>query len=131
LTATEATATKTAAAAEPATSAATCARRAARTAATAAWAASATRTAACNDRLAREQAFTLQILAGQLAGATDGFRLFARPLFRRFLEMSAELHLAEYALALQLFLERLQSLIDVVVADENLQAVVSSQKSWD
>ena len=36
--------------------------------------------------------------------------------------MTAELHLAENALALHLFLERLESLIDVVVANENLHA---------
>jgi hypothetical protein len=36
--------------------------------------------------------------------------------------MAAELHLAEYALALHLLLERLQGLVDVVVADENLHA---------
>ena len=45
--------------------------------------------------------------------------------------MAAEFHLAEYALALQLFLERFESLIDVVVANENLQAVVSSENSGD
>ena len=39
--------------------------------------------------------------------------------------MAAELHLAENALALHLLLERLEGLIDVVVADENLQAVAS------
>jgi hypothetical protein len=40
--------------------------------------------------------------------------------------MSAKLHFTEDALALQLFLERLQSLINIVIANENLQAVVSS-----
>jgi hypothetical protein len=42
--------------------------------------------------------------------------------------MSAELHLAENALTLQLFLERLEGLINVVVAYENLQADVSSDE---
>jgi hypothetical protein len=36
--------------------------------------------------------------------------------------MAAELHLAENALALHLFLQRLESLVDVVVTDENLHA---------
>jgi hypothetical protein len=36
--------------------------------------------------------------------------------------MAAKLHLAENALALHLLLERLESLVDVVVADENLHA---------
>jgi hypothetical protein len=40
--------------------------------------------------------------------------------------VTAELHLAENALALHLLLERLEGLIDVVVADENLQAMPSS-----
>jgi hypothetical protein len=34
--------------------------------------------------------------------------------------MAAKLHLAEYALALHLLLERLEGLVDVVVANENL-----------
>ena len=36
--------------------------------------------------------------------------------------MAAKLHLAEDALALHLFLERREGLIDVVVTDENLHA---------
>ena len=38
--------------------------------------------------------------------------------------MAAELHLAENALALHLLLERLEGLVDIVVADENLQTDV-------
>jgi hypothetical protein len=40
--------------------------------------------------------------------------------------MAAKLHFAENALALHLLLERLEGLVDVVVADENLQAKVPS-----
>jgi hypothetical protein len=40
--------------------------------------------------------------------------------------MAAELHLAENALALHLLLERLEGLVDIVVADENLQTDVPS-----
>jgi hypothetical protein len=36
--------------------------------------------------------------------------------------VTAELHLAEDTLALHLLLERLESLVDVVVANENLHA---------
>jgi hypothetical protein len=36
--------------------------------------------------------------------------------------MAAELHLAENALALHLFLQRLKGLVDIVVTDENLHA---------
>jgi hypothetical protein len=36
--------------------------------------------------------------------------------------MAAELHLAENALALHLFLQRLEGLIDIVVTDKNLHA---------
>jgi hypothetical protein len=36
--------------------------------------------------------------------------------------MTAEFHLAEDALALHLLLERLEGLVDVVVANENLHA---------
>jgi hypothetical protein len=39
--------------------------------------------------------------------------------------MTAELHLAENALALHLFLQRLESLVDIVIADENLHAASS------
>ena len=37
--------------------------------------------------------------------------------------MAAEFHLAEYALALHLLLQHPESLVDIVVADENLHAV--------
>jgi hypothetical protein len=37
--------------------------------------------------------------------------------------MAAKLHLAENALTLHLLLERLEGLIDVVVANENLQRI--------
>jgi hypothetical protein len=36
--------------------------------------------------------------------------------------MAAKLHLAEDALALHLFLKRLEGLIDIIVTDENLHA---------
>jgi hypothetical protein len=39
--------------------------------------------------------------------------------------MAAELHLAEDALALHLFLQRLEGLVDIVVTDENLHVARS------
>src|SRR5277367_1952709 len=71
-------------------------------------------------RLHRKQTLALQLLAGELTGATNCLRLLPRPLFRRFLIMAAQFHLAEDPLALHLFLERFEGLVDIVVADENL-----------
>src|SRR5262249_54367602 len=61
--------------------------------------------------------------AGELAGATNGFRLLSDPLLRRFLVMLAEPHLAEDAFALHLLLQRPEGLVNVVVTDKNLHAV--------
>src|ERR1051325_6165481 len=52
--------------------------------------------------LGREQAFALHLLARELAGAADRFRLFPCFLFGGFLVVAAELHLAENALTLHL-----------------------------
>src|SRR6266566_1372132 len=76
-------------------------------------------------RLHRQQAFALQLLAGELARAAYGFRLFAGFLLGGFFIMAAELHLAENSLALHLLLQRLEGLIDIVIANENLHAASS------
>src|SRR5207245_9685890 len=76
-------------------------------------------------RLHRQQAFALQLLAGQLARAAHGFGLFTGLLLGRLFVMAAELHLAENTLALHLLLQRLEGLIDIVIADENLHAASS------
>src|SRR5262249_50771087 len=76
-------------------------------------------------RLHRQQAFALQLLARQLARAADGFRLFSGFLLGGLLVMAAELHLAENPLALHLLLQRLEGLIDIVIANENLHAASS------
>jgi hypothetical protein len=44
--------------------------------------------------------------------------------------MAAELHLAENALALHLFLQRLKGLVDIVVTDENLHACSFCSFAW-
>ena len=45
--------------------------------------------------------------------------------------MLAELHLAEDAFALHLFLQHLEGLINIVVADENLHAVLLFNPTFD
>ena len=67
-----------------------------------------------------QQAFALGALAGQLAGATDGFGLLTGALFRRLFVVHVALHFTEAAFALHLLLQGLERLIDVVVADKNL-----------
>src|SRR5215831_10933129 len=74
-------------------------------------------------RLAGQQPFALGALAGELAGPADRFRLLAGLLGGGLFVVSAELHLAENALTLHLLLERLEGLVDVVVANENLHAL--------
>ena len=76
--------------------------------------------------LARQQAFALRLLAGELAGAPNGLSLLAHALLGGLFVIVPQLHLAEDALTLHLLLERLESLIDVVVANLNQQAVLSS-----
>ena len=68
----------------------------------------------------RHQTFALRALAGQLAGAAHSLGLLARTLLRGLFVVDVPLHLAERALALHLLLQRLQSLVDVVVAHKNL-----------
>ena len=66
------------------------------------------------------QAFTLHALTGQLARAAHSFGLLTRALFRRLFEMHVTLHFAEGTFALHLLLQRLQRLVDIIVAHENL-----------
>jgi hypothetical protein len=76
-------------------------------------------------RFHRQQAFALQLLAGELASASHGFRLFAGLLLGGLFVMAAELHLAEDTLTLHLLFQRLEGLIDIVIANENLHAASS------
>src|SRR5262245_1728505 len=96
---------------------------AARAARRAASACTARTTGARNDAgLHRQEAFALQLLARELAGPADCFRLFPRLLLGGLFVMAAELHLAENSLALHLLFERLEGLINIVIANENLHA---------
>src|SRR5262252_8683781 len=72
--------------------------------------------------LARDQALTLRPLARELASAADRLRPLTCLLLRWLLVVPAKLHFAENALALHLLLQRLEGLVDIVVADENLHA---------
>src|SRR5690242_3199449 len=78
-------------------------------------------------RLHRQQAFALHALARQLARPADRLRLLARFLLGGLFVVAAELHLAEDTLALHLFLQRLEGLIDIIIANENLHAASSFQ----
>ena len=55
--------------------------------------------------------------------AAHGLGFLARPALRRLFVGAPLLHLAEDALALELFLQDAQRLTDVVVANENLQSL--------
>src|SRR5580692_10744986 len=67
-----------------------------------------------------QQAFTLQLLARQLAGAPDCFGLFAHLALGRLFVRPALLHFTEDAFTLHLLLQDAQGLIDVVVAYQYL-----------
>src|SRR3954467_5833295 len=88
------------------------------------WAASATDTSCARGLAGR--AFALGALALELAGAADRCGALTRPLFRRLLVVTAQLHLAVDALALQLLLERAQRLLNIVVANDDLHKVPSN-----
>jgi len=68
----------------------------------------------------RQKAFALQSFAGKLACPAYGFGFLASFPFGGFFVMAPQLHFAEDALSLHLFLESFQSLIDIIVADDDL-----------
>src|SRR5919199_1577658 len=82
----------------------------------------AARGAASAPALGRQQPLALGALARELAGAADRLGSLARAPLGRLLVMIAKLHLAEDAFALHLLLQRLERLVDIVVADEDLHA---------
>src|SRR5262249_27237273 len=71
--------------------------------------------------LAREQAFALEALALQFAIAADGFGAFAGAFFAGFLVVAAELSFAKDGFTLHLLVQRLERLVDIVVANDDLQ----------
>ena len=72
------------------------------------------------------EAFALDPLALELAGAPNGLSRLAGASLGRLFVVATQLHLAENAFALHLLLERLQRLIDIVVTDENLHLAAFS-----
>ena len=85
-------------------------------------------TGACRRRWGGQTAFALGALAGQLAGAAHGLGLLASLLFGGLLIVVAQLHLAEDAFALQLFLQRAQRLVYVIIANDYLQRSTALSK---
>ncbi len=73
-----------------------------------------------------QQTFALRFLARQFPGAAYRLGLFARFLFRRLFVMLLELHFPKNAFALELFLQRTQRLIDIIVANTHLHVVVTT-----
>ena len=71
-------------------------------------------------RLYRDETLSLRALSRQLACAPDGFAGSPRSALRRLLVSPAPPQFAKEPLALELPLEEFQRLIDVVVADEDL-----------
>src|SRR6266436_8394983 len=78
-----------------------------------------------------DQAFALCEFPGRLACAPDGFRLLAGLALGRFFIRLAALHLTKNALALQLLFEDPKSLIDIVVANDDLQNVSNLLPAWN
>ena len=72
--------------------------------------------------LARKQTFALRALASEFTRPANRLGLFARLLLRRLLVMTTKFHLAKDAFALHFLLQRLQRLVDIVVANQYLHA---------
>jgi len=66
------------------------------------------------------EAFALDALAFQLAGAADRFGGLTGAALGGLFIVPAEFHLAEHAFALHFLFKRLERLIDIVIANENL-----------
>src|SRR5262245_54393417 len=76
----------------------------------------------------RDQALALGLLPGGLSRAPDGFRLLSGLALGRLFIGLAALHLAKNALALHLLFQHLESLIDIVVANEYPQMFFQSYR---
>ena len=75
---------------------------------------------AVNARASLDETLALCPLAGQLARTANGLCTLAGFLFGRLLEVIAPLHFTEQAFTLHLLLERLQCLVDIVIANHDL-----------
>ena len=80
---------------------------------------------------AADETLALGAFARQLTGAANCFCLFPCTLFRWLLIIVAQLHLSEDAFTLHLLLQRLESLINIVIANNYLHAQVTFiSSSW-
>tara|TARA_R100000656_G_scaffold123789_1_gene100758 strand:- start:224 stop:532 length:309 start_codon:yes stop_codon:yes gene_type:complete len=70
--------------------------------------------------LTRQATFALCALARQLTGAANSFCFFASAFHRWFLEVTPKFHFAEDTFTLHFLLQRFESLINVIVANEYL-----------
>jgi hypothetical protein len=68
-----------------------------------------------------QQTVALRLLAGELARTTDRLGPFARCTVRRLLEKSPPFHFPENAFALHFLLQDAERLVNIVVADKDLQ----------
>lgn len=76
-----------------------------------------------------DESLPLRLLAGELARAPNGFSFLAGALFRRLLVGATSLHLPKDAFTLHLFLQHTKRLIDIVVANQNLQEISDRKES--
>src|SRR5205085_12318607 len=79
--------------------------------------------------LAGQQAFALEAFALKLAIAANRLRPFAGALLRGFFVMAPQFHLAKDAFPLHLLFQRFERLVDIVVANDDLQARLLLLKS--
>ncbi len=75
-------------------------------------------------------AFALGPLASELAGTAYGFGALAGFLLGGLLEMLTGFHFPEQAFTLHLLLQRAQSLLDIVIADDDLYYGTSPSGSY-
>lgn len=66
------------------------------------------------------EAFALETLAFHFTGAAHSLSRLTCFTLGRLFEMTTQLHFTEDAFTLHFFLERFESLIDIVVTDENV-----------
>jgi hypothetical protein len=74
----------------------------------------------------RKKAFALGLFAGEFAGSSDRLIALPRRSFGRLLVEPSELHLPKDAFPLHFLFEDPERLVDVVVANQDLQAIIPS-----
>ncbi len=82
----------------------------------------------CHWSWSGQTALALSALASQLAGAAHSLGLLASLLLGWLFVVVAQLHFTEDAFALQLFLQRAQRLVYVVIANDYLQRSTALSK---